>query len=44
MTVPDEVEKVLKDFHKAGKPIALCCIAPIIAAKVFCSSGVKVIL
>ena len=42
MTVNGEVEKVLKEFHQAGKPIALCCIAPIIAAKVFGSQGVKV--
>ena len=42
MSVNGEVEKVLKEFHQAGKPIALCCIAPIIAAKVFGSQGVKV--
>lgn len=29
-----EVERVLKDFHKAGKPIGLCCISPVLAAKV----------
>ena len=34
MTVNDQVERVLKDFHSAGKPIGLCCISPIIAAKV----------
>ncbi|KAG8230644.1 hypothetical protein J437_LFUL010661 [Ladona fulva] len=28
-----EVNHVLKDFHSAKKPIALCCIAPILAAK-----------
>ena len=42
MSVPTEVENVLKDFHQAGKPIALCCIAPIIAAKVFGANGVQV--
>jgi len=26
--------RVLKDFHKAKKPIGLCCIAPVLAAKV----------
>merc|ERR1719461_1424579 len=34
MTVNGEMERVLKDFHSAGKPLALCCISPIIAAKV----------
>eukprot|EP00830_Metopus_es_P018704 TRINITY_DN661_c0_g1_i1.p1 TRINITY_DN661_c0_g1~~TRINITY_DN661_c0_g1_i1.p1 ORF type:complete len:300 (+),score=52.38 TRINITY_DN661_c0_g1_i1:98-901(+) len=29
------VEAVLKDFYNKKKPIALCCIAPMIAAKVF---------
>ena len=44
MEVNEEVERVLKDFKQAGKPIAMCCIAPIIAAKVFGSSGVTVTL
>lgn len=35
-----EVERVLKDFHKAGKPIGLCCISPVLAAKVL--PGVEV--
>merc|ERR550517_1603615 len=39
MTVNAEVERVLTAFKGAGKPIALCCIAPILAAKVFGSSG-----
>jgi len=34
MSVDAEVEKIIKDFHTAGKPLALCCIAPILAAKV----------
>ncbi len=34
MAVDPEVARVLKEFHAAGKPIALCCIAPILAAKV----------
>ena len=34
MTVNGEMERVIKDFHGAGKPLALCCISPIIAAKV----------
>jgi len=39
MSVDPEVERVLTSFKAAGKPIALCCIAPILAAKVFGSSG-----
>lgn len=35
MTVKEDVAAVLKDFHKAQKHIGLCCIAPILAAKVF---------
>jgi enhancing lycopene biosynthesis protein 2 len=31
--IPD-VERVVKGFHKAGKPLAMCCIAPVIAARV----------
>ncbi|XP_051762873.1 interferon-induced GTP-binding protein Mx isoform X3 [Ctenopharyngodon idella] len=32
--VNKDVERVLKDFHKAGKPIGLCCISPVLAARV----------
>ncbi|XP_057552761.1 glutamine amidotransferase-like class 1 domain-containing protein 3, mitochondrial isoform X2 [Hippopotamus amphibius kiboko] len=35
-----DVERVLKEFHRAGKPIGLCCIAPVLAAKVL--GGVEV--
>uniref|UniRef100_A0A8D2GX30 Glutamine amidotransferase class 1 domain containing 3 n=1 Tax=Urocitellus parryii TaxID=9999 RepID=A0A8D2GX30_UROPR len=35
-----DVERVLKEFHGAGKPIGLCCIAPVLAAKVL--RGVEV--
>jgi enhancing lycopene biosynthesis protein 2 len=35
MTVHAEVERVLKDFHANKKQIGMCCIAPILAAKVF---------
>ncbi|XP_032351291.1 glutamine amidotransferase-like class 1 domain-containing protein 3A, mitochondrial isoform X3 [Camelus ferus] len=38
--VDRDVERVLKEFHQAGKPIGLCCIAPVLAAKVL--SGVEV--
>lgn len=44
MTVNPEVEATLKSFHSAGKPIALCCIAPILAAKVFGAGGVRLTL
>ncbi|XP_065071994.1 ES1 protein homolog, mitochondrial-like [Rhopilema esculentum] len=33
-TVDEEVSTVLKNFHAAKKPIGLCCIAPVLAAKV----------
>jgi len=32
--VNPEVERVIKEFHAAKKPLAFCCIAPILAAKV----------
>ncbi|XP_067841593.1 glutamine amidotransferase-like class 1 domain-containing protein 3, mitochondrial isoform X2 [Heptranchias perlo] len=31
--VNQEVEDAIKEFHAAGKPIGLCCIAPVLAAK-----------
>ncbi|KAH3717046.1 hypothetical protein DPMN_059826 [Dreissena polymorpha] len=34
MTVHTDVVRVVKDFHGHGKPIGLCCISPVIAAKV----------
>ena len=39
MTVDPDVERIISSFHLAGKPLALCCIAPILAAKVLGSSG-----
>jgi enhancing lycopene biosynthesis protein 2 len=33
-TVEAEVERVVKAFHAAGKPVGMCCIAPVIAARV----------
>lgn len=38
MSVDPEVERVIREFHAAGKPIALCCIAPVLAAKVLGSN------
>ncbi|XP_052772798.1 putative glutamine amidotransferase-like class 1 domain-containing protein 3B, mitochondrial [Mya arenaria] len=34
MTVNTDVERVIKEFHNNGKPIGLCCIAPVLAARV----------
>lgn len=42
MTVREDVKNVLLGFHKAGKPIGLCCIAPVLAAKVFPGVAVTV--
>lgn len=44
MTVNSEVERVIKEFHGAKKPIGLCCIAPVLAARVLGSSGVTLTL
>ena len=33
MTVDDDVARIVRGFHSAGKPIGLCCIAPTLAAK-----------
>nr|ACO10157.1 ES1 protein homolog, mitochondrial precursor [Osmerus mordax] len=38
--VNQDVERVVKEFHKAGKPIGLCCISPVLAAKLL--PGVEV--
>lgn len=32
--VDPDVERVIKEFHAAGKPVGLCCIAPVLAARV----------
>lgn len=34
MKVIPDVERILKEFHDAKKPVGLCCIAPVLAAKV----------
>ncbi|XP_060084607.1 glutamine amidotransferase-like class 1 domain-containing protein 3, mitochondrial [Ylistrum balloti] len=33
MKVEKDVQRVIADFHKESKPIGLCCIAPVLAAK-----------
>ena len=40
MTVDLELSEKLKSFHSSGKPIGLCCISPVIAAKLI--PGVEV--
>lgn len=32
-SVRPEVEKVIKAFHQAKKPMGMCCISPVLAAK-----------
>ncbi|XP_038155097.1 glutamine amidotransferase-like class 1 domain-containing protein 3A, mitochondrial [Cyprinodon tularosa] len=32
-TIQPLLEKIIKDFHKAGKPLGMCCISPVLAAK-----------
>ncbi|XP_014282998.1 glutamine amidotransferase-like class 1 domain-containing protein 3, mitochondrial [Halyomorpha halys] len=39
-TIQPEVEQILKDFQCAKKPIALCCISPILAAKLICNVNI----
>lgn len=33
MTIDDNLQKILKDFLRSRKPIGMCCISPVIAAK-----------
>ncbi|XP_032222565.2 glutamine amidotransferase-like class 1 domain-containing protein 3, mitochondrial [Nematostella vectensis] len=33
LKVNDQVQKTIQEFHSSKKPIGLCCIAPVIAAK-----------
>jgi len=39
MTVDSQVEQAVKEFTQHDKPIGMCCIAPIIAAKALSSPG-----
>jgi len=41
-SVDPEVERVIKDFHKAKKPIGAICIAPALISKVLGTHGVEV--
>lgn len=38
-TVEPDAERVIRDFHGAGKPVGLCCIAPVLAAKTLGKAG-----
>lgn len=38
-TVQPEVVRVIREFHGAEKPIGMCCIAPVLAAKVLGRAG-----
>lgn len=38
-TVLADVQRVLRAFHAAGKPIGLACIAPVLAARIFGKAG-----
>jgi len=44
MSVEPEVARIIEAFHEAGKPQALCCIAPVLAAKVLGSKEVTLTL
>ena len=48
MSVNKEFESVLKDFHSKKKVIGMCCITPIVAARVFGKNvggdGIKITL
>lgn len=32
-SITPEIEKVIKGFHQAKKPMGMCCISPVLAAK-----------
>ncbi|KAL5016076.1 hypothetical protein ScPMuIL_005665 [Solemya velum] len=42
MKINGDVERILKEFHSSSKPIGLCCIAPVLAAKVISNCQVTV--
>jgi len=42
LKVNEEVKRVISDFHSSKKPIGLCCIAPVLAAKVIPGCSVTV--
>jgi len=42
--VEPQTKRVIQEFHSAGKPIGLCCIAPILAAAVLGDKAIKITL
>lgn len=42
LSVRDDVENVVKTFREHNKPIGMCCIAPVIAAKVLTGCEVTI--
>lgn len=44
LEVDPDLKKALLSFHSEKKPVGICCIGPIIAAKVFEGKGVTVTL
>ena len=40
-SVNEQVARLIREVHKAEKPIGLACIAPVIAAKLFGAAGIK---
>ncbi len=39
MSVDADVARVVKEFHSAGKPVGMCCISPVIGARVLGTKG-----
>jgi enhancing lycopene biosynthesis protein 2 len=40
-SVNEQVARIVREVHHAGKPIGLACIAPVIAARLFGATGIK---
>ena len=43
-SVDEEVARVISEFHAEKKPMAFCCIAPVLVALVLGKGGTKVTL
>ena len=41
-TIDKDAQRVVNAFHDAGKPVGMCCIAPVIAARVLRGSSVTI--
>ena len=42
-SVDEEVARVISEFHAEKKPMAFCCIAPVLVALVLGKGGTKVL-